>query len=179
MPGRTTQQTVTLIHHFPGTTEVCKYNLRGKSADGQEQGQDIASRKSCEVRSRAEGKYRTMALHPDFPSSPYEIPRPDQRGFPASEDLRNTAYENLLPPLVATIREEVSAWRDAGYQGASPTSRALVQWWFLIPHQVAQGLRPCGGSPFHSAGNTGAKSPPYVGLLPGEEARKLNEEAAG
>ena len=62
-----------------------------------------------------------MALHPDFPASPYAIPRPDQRWFPASEDLRTTAYENLLPPLVASIRDEVSAWRDAGYEGASAT----------------------------------------------------------
>ncbi|MFC5437484.1 DEAD/DEAH box helicase family protein [Rhodanobacter umsongensis] len=79
-----------------------------------------------------------MALHPEFPSSPYAIPKPDQRWFPASEDLRKTAYENLLPPLVAKIREEVSAWRDAGYPGASGTSQALLRWWFQTPHQVEQ-----------------------------------------
>lgn len=79
-----------------------------------------------------------MALHPDFPTSPYVVSRADQRWFPASEDLRTTRYENLLPPLVAKIREEVSAWRDGGYQGASATSKALLQWWFLTPHQVEQ-----------------------------------------
>ncbi len=42
-----------------------------------------------------------MALHPDFPRSPYEILPPDVRWFPAAEELRSTAYEKLLPPLVA------------------------------------------------------------------------------
>jgi type III restriction enzyme len=77
-----------------------------------------------------------MALHPGFPASPYAIPRPDQRWFPADETLRDTAYEKLLPPLVAKIRDEVSAWRDADYPGASPTSRSLLQWWFQTEHLV-------------------------------------------
>ena len=42
-----------------------------------------------------------MALHPNFPRSPYAIPQPDQRWFPAAEDLRSTDYEKLLPTLVA------------------------------------------------------------------------------
>ena len=80
-----------------------------------------------------------MALHPDFPASPYDIPKSDQRWFPADEAMRGTAYEKLLPPLVAKIREEVSAWRDAGYAGASATSKALLQWWFKKEHMVEQG----------------------------------------
>lgn len=79
-----------------------------------------------------------MALHPEFPRSPYDIPRPDHRWFPAAEDLRTTAYEKLLPPLVARIRENVSAWRDAGYPGASPTSRTLLCWWFSTTHLIEQ-----------------------------------------
>lgn len=79
-----------------------------------------------------------MALHPAFPKSPYEIPKPDQRWFPADEALRASAYEKLLPPLVAQIREQVSAWRAGGYAGASPTSRALLRWWFETPHAVEQ-----------------------------------------
>ncbi len=79
-----------------------------------------------------------MALHPDFPRSPYAVPDPDQRWFPAAEDLRSTAYEKLLPPLVASIRKEVSAWRDAGYSGASDTSRALLEWWFSTDHLLEQ-----------------------------------------
>ncbi|MDH3460590.1 MAG: hypothetical protein OEM00_06350, partial [Burkholderiaceae bacterium] len=79
-----------------------------------------------------------MALHPDFPLSPYEALLPEHRWFPASEELRATAYEKLLPPLVAKIREEVKAWRDASYAGASETSRALLQWWFGTNHLVEQ-----------------------------------------
>ena len=79
-----------------------------------------------------------MALHPNFPSSPYEVLKPAERWFPAAEELRATAYEKLLPPLVARIREEVAAWRESGYQGASNTSRALLEWWFKTEHLLEQ-----------------------------------------
>lgn len=79
-----------------------------------------------------------MALHPNFPESPYAIPQPNQRWFPAAEVLRSTAYEKLLPPLVAKIREDVSAWRAGGYQGTSATSKALLQWWFQPKHLSEQ-----------------------------------------
>jgi hypothetical protein len=49
-----------------------------------------------------------MALHPDFPHSPYAILLPELRWFPAAEELRSTAYEKLLPPLVAKVREETT-----------------------------------------------------------------------
>lgn len=75
-----------------------------------------------------------MALHPSFPSSPYDPLVPDQRWFPADELLRETAYEKLLPPLVANIRTEVHAWRKGGYSGASSTSKSLLKWWFEIEH---------------------------------------------
>ena len=58
-----------------------------------------------------------MALHPDFPASPYAELVPEQRWFPAAEELRGAAYEKLLPPLVAKIRTEVSSWRDSGFTG--------------------------------------------------------------
>lgn len=77
-----------------------------------------------------------MGLHRELPKSPYDVPRPEHRWFPADEALRQTAYEKLLPPLVARIREGVSEWRDAGYPGVSDTSRALLQWWFHTPHLV-------------------------------------------
>lgn len=48
--------------------------------------------------------------------------------------MRDTAYEKLLPPLVAKIREEIHAWRNANYPGASGTSRALLNWWFKTEH---------------------------------------------
>ena len=79
-----------------------------------------------------------MALHPDFPKSPYAELVPEQRWFPAAEELRSTAYEKLLPPLVANIRTEVAAWRDSGYADASDTSRALLNWWFETEHLVEQ-----------------------------------------
>ncbi len=75
-----------------------------------------------------------MALHPDFPKSPYVELVPEQRWFPAAEELRTTAYERLLPPLVANIRREVSAWRQSRYAGASDTSRSLLTWWFEAEH---------------------------------------------
>jgi type III restriction enzyme len=88
-----------------------------------------------------------MALHPAFPTSPYAPLVPEQRWFPADEDLRNTAYDKLLPPLVAKIRQEVFRWRAAGYEGASATSRALLQWWFETDHLTENADGSC--SPFH------------------------------
>ncbi len=79
-----------------------------------------------------------MALHPNFPRSPYADLVPSERWFPAAEELRSTAYEKLLPPLVAKIRAEVSAWRNEGYAGASPTSISLLRWWFEAEHLVEQ-----------------------------------------
>jgi type III restriction enzyme len=75
-----------------------------------------------------------MALHPKFPTSPYAPLIPEQRWFPADETMRATAYEKLLPPLVAKVRKEVYAWRNKGYPGASATSVALLKWWFETEH---------------------------------------------
>ena len=79
-----------------------------------------------------------MALHPNFPQSPYEIIDPSVRWFPADETLRETAHGKLLPPLVHQIREEVNTWREDGYRGASETSRSLLNWWFNTPHLLDQ-----------------------------------------
>jgi len=38
-----------------------------------------------------------MAIHPSFPTSPYEILEPDLRWFPADEALRESSYDRLLP----------------------------------------------------------------------------------
>ena len=75
-----------------------------------------------------------MALHPKFPKSPHQILNPDHRWFPADEDLREQGYAKLLPPLVAELRKKVKQWRESGYHGASPTSKALLNWWFLREH---------------------------------------------
>ena len=79
-----------------------------------------------------------MALHPELPASPYAILDPEQRWFPAAEELRSSAYEKLLPPLVARVREEVGAWRESGYAGSSATSKALLHWWFDTEHLIEQ-----------------------------------------
>ncbi|MEO6307964.1 MAG: DEAD/DEAH box helicase family protein [Nitrospiraceae bacterium] len=88
-----------------------------------------------------------MSLHPDFPSSPYAPLIPEQRWFPADEALRSTAYEKLLPPLVAKVREEVYAWRTAHYPGASATSAALLRHWFETEHLIENADGSL--SPFH------------------------------
>ncbi|HVY23674.1 MAG TPA: DEAD/DEAH box helicase family protein [Steroidobacteraceae bacterium] len=75
-----------------------------------------------------------MALHPEFPKSPYAPLIPEHRWFPADEALRDTAREKLLPPLVEKIREGVQQWRASGYQGASATSQTLLAWWFDVEH---------------------------------------------
>ncbi len=75
-----------------------------------------------------------MSLHPDFPASPYAPLIPEQRWFPADEIRRSTAYDKLLPPLVAKVRKEVHAWRAKEYSSASPTSIALLKHWFETDH---------------------------------------------
>lgn len=88
-----------------------------------------------------------MSLHLDFPSSPYAPLIPEQRWFPADEALRSTAYEKLLPPLVAKVRQEVFAWRTDRYAGASATSAALLRHWFETEHLIENADGSL--SPFH------------------------------
>lgn len=71
-----------------------------------------------------------MALHNNFPKSPYEILEPSIRWFPGDEELRTEKIQNLLPPLVTELRKKVKEWRDKDYEGASNTSKALLEWWF-------------------------------------------------
>ena len=68
-----------------------------------------------------------MALHKDFPKSPYDVLQPEIRWFPADEDLGKKGYGKLLPPLVHKLRLEVKKWRDRHYEGASNTSLALLK----------------------------------------------------
>mgnify|MGYP000933582170 FL=1 len=77
-----------------------------------------------------------MGLHPDFPSSPYEIADPENRWFPEDEAFREKLYGQLIPPLVAKIREEVKKWRENNYEGASETSYALLNYWFDTQHML-------------------------------------------
>ena len=69
-----------------------------------------------------------MALPKEFPKDPFVILVPSIRWFPADEDLRDNGYDKLLPPLVAILRKKVKEWRDNHYEGASNTSKALLNW---------------------------------------------------
>jgi type III restriction enzyme len=79
-----------------------------------------------------------VALHKNFPDSPYAVLDPGVRWFPADEALRTTSFEKLLPPLVPELRKNVKQWRDAGYARAAETSRSLLNWWFVTPHVLPQ-----------------------------------------
>ena len=45
-----------------------------------------------------------------------------------------------LHALVPAIRGEVDAWRRDGYPGVSPTSRRLLEYWFLDEHETEPGV---------------------------------------
>jgi type III restriction enzyme len=53
-----------------------------------------------------------MALHKDFPESPYAILDPALRWFPADEALRDATMDRLMPPLVCELRKKGKEWRD-------------------------------------------------------------------
>jgi type III restriction enzyme len=79
-----------------------------------------------------------MALHPDFPTDPHAILDPSVRWYPGDAQLAEMGYDMLLPPLVHKVRLGVKAWRDAGYAGACPTTRALLNHWFRTEHLLPQ-----------------------------------------
>ena len=79
-----------------------------------------------------------MALHKDFPDSPYAILDPALRWFPADEALGESSSEKLMPPLVPQLRKKVKDWRDSGYVAATGTSKSLLNYWFNAPHLLPQ-----------------------------------------
>jgi len=50
-----------------------------------------------------------MALHPDFPDSPYAILNPEVRWFPADEALRETGMDKLMSPNTLRNLSELAA----------------------------------------------------------------------
>jgi type III restriction enzyme len=48
-----------------------------------------------------------MAPHPNFPDDPHAILDPGIRWFPADEALREKRADQLMPPLVPTLRKKV------------------------------------------------------------------------
>ena len=73
-------------------------------------------------------------------SDPFKILSPNERWAPTQGqmDAFQNAYEKLLPPLVYKIRIAVAKWRDEGYQGASETSKSLLNFWFNQEHLIGQ-----------------------------------------
>jgi type III restriction enzyme len=76
-----------------------------------------------------------MALHKDFPTSPFAILDPSVRWFPGDEINERDRY-NLLPPLVTELRKQVKEWRDNDYEGCTDTSKALLRFWFKTEHLI-------------------------------------------
>jgi len=70
----------------------------------------------------------------EFITNPFKILHPDIRWAPGEGDLFQTAYEKLLPPLVHKVRKAVKDWRDKNYDGASETSKTLLNFWFNVEH---------------------------------------------
>jgi type III restriction enzyme len=71
---------------------------------------------------------------------PFKILSPNERWAPSQSqmDAFQNAYEKLLPPLVYKIRLAVEKWRNDNYNGASETSRSLLNYWFNQEHLIGQ-----------------------------------------
>lgn len=71
-------------------------------------------------------------------SDPFKILMPNERWTPAKNLMASTDYNKLLPPLVYKIRLAVTKWREDNYQGASETSKSLLNFWFNQKHFIGQ-----------------------------------------
>lgn len=71
---------------------------------------------------------------------PYKILTPNERWAPTQNQMEmfQNAYEKLLPPLVYRIRLAVEKWRNNDYEGASETSKSLLNFWFNQEHFIGQ-----------------------------------------
>ncbi len=71
-------------------------------------------------------------------SDPYKILSPNERWASSQSQMEafQNAYEKLLPPLVYKIRLAVAKWRDEAYQGATDTSKTLLNFWFHQEHLI-------------------------------------------
>lgn len=71
-----------------------------------------------------------------FTTNPFDILHPETRWVPSKEELGKKAYYQLLPPLVHKIRKLIKDWRNNNYEGASKTSKALLNFWFDTKHII-------------------------------------------
>ncbi len=71
---------------------------------------------------------------------PFKILPPNERWAPSQSqmELHQNAYEKLLPPLVYKIRQAVFEWRNNNYDGASETTKTLLNFWFNKEHLIGQ-----------------------------------------
>lgn len=74
------------------------------------------------------------------PTDPFKILQPNERWAPSQSqmDAFQNAYEKLLPPLVYKIRLAVAKWREENYNGASITTKSLLNFWFNKEHLIGQ-----------------------------------------
>lgn len=70
----------------------------------------------------------------------FQIVSPNECWAPTQSQMKafQNAYEKLFPPLVYKIRLAVANWRDNEYQGASDTSKSLLNFWFNQEHIIGQ-----------------------------------------
>ena len=80
-----------------------------------------------------------MALHKNFPSSPYAVLKPEIRRLPSDDLLRESYYGKWLAPLAHKLRKAVYKWREKSYAGASKIGKALLNWWFKTEHVQESG----------------------------------------
>src|SRR6185437_11853846 len=102
--------------------------MPGRAPQDRGQGGGHLRQRHHDYRRSDRGSEEVMALHPNFPDSPYSILDPAVRWFPADEALRESSSEKLMPPLVSELRKKVKEWRDRSYEDATDTSRSLLNW---------------------------------------------------
>jgi type III restriction enzyme len=73
-------------------------------------------------------------------SDPFKILPPNERWAPTQNqmDAFQNVYEKLLPPFVYKIRLAVAKWREDDYEGASETTKSLLNFWFNQEHLIGQ-----------------------------------------
>lgn len=76
-------------------------------------------------------------------NKPFEILTPDKRWTPgqAQLDAFKNKYEMLLAPLVHKVRKAVEEWRNSNYEGATETTKALLNHWFNREHTNENGQK--------------------------------------
>ena len=72
----------------------------------------------------AEDTYRLI-----LPISPYTLLDPNKRWVPR-EGTEPAEVTKLIPPLVHKLRRRIQGWRKKHYEGASETSKTLLEYWF-------------------------------------------------